>query len=196
MAMMTASDTTLRNFITTLVLALSVTAAGATQSRPVNIEEMTARATTIFAGRCLHVRVETDRKLGHDVTIATFRVDRSIKGNNGGTITVRMPWASLDAVPAGVPSFARGDEVVLFLYGESALGMRAPVGLGQGRFRVLVDKQGGRMAINDVGNRNLMRGVSADARQRFAGVPGLSHEGNLNPDVFLDAVESLLGARR
>ena len=191
-----ARGTTSRRFIATLVTVLSVTMAGATQIRPLNIEEMTERATTIFAGRCLNVRVETDRKFGRDVTVATFRVERSIKGTSGSTITVRMPWASEAAVPAGVPSFARGDEVVLFLYGESAIGMRAPVGLGQGRFRILTDKQGRRIAINDVGNRNLMHGVSTHALQRFAGVPGLSHEGNLNPDALLDAVDGLLRARR
>ena len=186
----------LRRVIAPLVVGLTITAAGATQSRPVNIEEMTERATTIFAGRCLHVRVERDRRLGLDVTVATFRVDRSIKGGAAKTITVRMPWASEAAVPAGVPSFARGDDVVLFLYGESATGMRAPVGLGQGRFRIVADKQGRAMAINDAGNRNLMHGVSASARARLAGVPGLSRDGSLNPERLMDAADSLLRAHR
>ena len=185
-----------RRFIATLVVGLIVTAAGATQSRPLNLEAMTERATTIFAGRCLHVRVETDAKLGRDVTVATFRVERSIKGSTGKTITVRMPWASAVAAPAGVPGFVRGDDVVLFLYGESASGMRAPVGLGQGRFRILTDKQGRKMAINDVGNRNLMHGVSAGARERLAGVPGLSRDGSLNPESLMDAADSLLRAHR
>ena len=123
----------LRWIIATLVVGLSLSTTNATQSRPLNLEEMTDRATTIFAGRCTHVRAEHDRKLGRDVTVATFHVDRSIKGNAGKTITVRMPWVGVSAIPAGVPSYARGDEVVLFLYGESASGMRAPVGLGQGR---------------------------------------------------------------
>jgi hypothetical protein len=178
-----------------LVLGLFVTAADATQSRPLNLEEMTDHATTIFSGRCLHVRIESDAKLGRDVTVATFQVERSIKGNAGKTTTVRMPWASPDAFPAGVPSFARGDDVVLFLYGESASGMRAPVGLGQGRFRVLTDKQGRKIAINDFGNRNLMHGVSAGTRDRLAAVPGLSREGSLTPETLLDAVDGLLRAR-
>ena len=180
----------------TLVAALFVTRAHATQVRPINIEEMTERAATIFAGRCLNVRVEHDPKLGRDVTAATFRVERSIKGTAGTTITVRMPWASMVAIPSGVPSFARGDEVVLFLYGESATGMRAPVGLGQGRFRILTYKHGRRMAMNDVGNRNLMHGVSASARERLAGIPGLSREGILNPETLLESVDGLVRAHR
>ena len=186
--------TTLRRCFTTVVLALSITKAGATQSRVVNIEEMTERATTIFAGRCLDVRVESDPTLGVDVTVARFRVQRSVKGTAGSTITVRMPWLGGTAIPTGVPSFERGDEVVLFLYGESAIGMRAPVGLGQGRFRIVADKQGRSMAINDVGNRNLMHGLSTGARERLAGLPGLSHDGTLRPETLLDAVEDLLQA--
>jgi hypothetical protein len=52
------------------------------------------------------------------------------------------------------------------------------------------------MAINDVGNRNLMRGLSPGARQRLAGVPGFANEENLSPEKLLDAVEGLLGAQR
>jgi hypothetical protein len=178
----------LRWTIASLVVGLYLTTANATQSRPLNLEEMTDRAATIFAGRCTHVRVEHDRRLGRDVTVATFHVDRAIKGTAGSTITVRMPWVGESAIPAGVPSYARGDEVVLFLYGESASGMRAPVGLGQGRFRVVTDKQGHKLAINDLGNRNLLHGVSASTRQRLAG--------SLSPDGLLDTADSLLKGRR
>jgi hypothetical protein len=171
-----------------LVVGLYFTTTLATQSRPLNLEEMTDRATTIFAGRCTHVRVEHDRSLGRDVTVATFHVDRAIKGATGSAITVRMPWVGESAIPAGVPSYARGDEVVLFLYGESASGMRAPVGLGQGRFRVVTDKQGHKLAINDFGNRNLLHGVSASMRQRLAG--------SVTPNGLLDAADDLLKARR
>jgi hypothetical protein len=169
-----------RRLIATLAVGLSFTAALATQSRPLNLEQMTERAATIFAGRCTGVRAEHDRKLGLDVTVATFHVDRAIKGTTGRTVTVRMPWVGESAIPAGVPSFARGDEVVLFLYGESASGMRAPVGLGQGRFRVVTDKQGRKMAINDFGNRNLMHGPAE----------------RLSPDALLDAADGLLKSRR
>jgi hypothetical protein len=196
MAMRAMYGKTSRRIFAALVVTLFVTKASATQVRPLNIEEMTERATTIFAGRCLQVRVETDHTLGNDVTVATFRVERSIKGNAGNTITVRMPWANVASFPAGVPSFARGDDVVLFLYGESASGMRAPVGLGQGRFRIVTDKQGRRIAINDVGNRNLMHGVSAGTRQRLDGVPGLSLEGSLSPETLMDAVDGLLRAHQ
>jgi hypothetical protein len=186
----------LRRIIATLTLGLFVTSADATQSRPLNLEEMTERAATIFSGRCLRVHIETDAKLRRDVTVATFRVERSLKGSGGKTITVRMPWASPAAFPAGVPSFAPGDDVVLFLYGESASGMRAPVGLGQGRFRILTDKQGRKIAINDFGNRNLLHGVSAGTRDRLTAVPGRSREGSLDPQSLMDAVDGLLRTHR
>jgi hypothetical protein len=190
------SGSPLRRILATHAIGLFVTTASATQSRPLNLEEMTERAATIFSGRCLHVRVEADAKLRRNVTVATFRVERSIKGSSGKTITVRMPWASPEEFPAGVPSFASGDNVVLFLYGESASGMRAPVGLGQGRFRILSDKEGRKVAINDVGNRNLMQRVSASTRERLVGVPGLPPEGALDPDRLMDAADGLIRAHR
>jgi hypothetical protein len=172
-------------------LAISVTAAS--QVRSVNLEQMTERAATIFAGRCIAVRTESDRALGRDVSVATFAVHRAVKGVSGRIVTVRM--ATSDDSGTGVadpPIFRKADEVVLFLYGESALGLSAPVGLGQGRFKVAPDKRGRPVAINDLGNRNLLRELSPAARGRLAriSVPGEGGEA-LGPTALLDMAEAL-----
>ena len=120
--------------------------ARASQVRPVNLEEMTQRAATVFAGRCLDVHVERDAAIDRDVVVATFAVDRREKGALDRRVTVRMlsvaalegaPWS-----PGEMLGFRPGEEVVLFLYGNSALGLTSPIGLGQGRFHIAQEKSG------------------------------------------------------
>ena len=172
-------------------LCLSVSAARASQVRSVNLEEMTAKAATIFAGRCLDVETVRDPALGRDVSVARFEVHRAIKGASGSIVTVRM---ALDDAGVGdaVSAFRKDEDVVLFLYGESPLGLRATVGLGQGRFKVVSDKRGRPIAMNELGNRNLMRALSPAASGRLARIsdPGAA-EAALAPTVLLDMAEAL-----
>lgn len=169
---------------------LFVSQASASQVRSVNLEEMTARAGAIFSGRCLDVRTVTDPTIGRDVSEARFEVHRAVKGATGRTVTVRM--LSGDDGFADVPMFARGEDVVLFLYRESSLGLRSPVGLGQGRFKVASGKNGRSIAVNEFGNRNLLRELSPMAKARLAH----SHQARdddqqLDPDALLDMAEAL-----
>jgi hypothetical protein len=195
-----------------LMTALAPAPVSAGQVRLVNLEQMTERAARIFSGRCTSADVVFDPDLGADVIVATFRVERAIKGVTGRTATVRMPTAAVvsgasgDAREMGSP-FRKGDEVVLFLYGESAQGMSAPVGLGQGHFKVLTDKQGRRHALNQFGNRNLLTGVRPEVRARLdagahppgaqpSGAGGAATEsGDLDPAALLDTVETLVAER-
>lgn len=155
---------------------LALSASEASQVRSVDLEQLTQRAARIFSGRCITSRVVFDPNIGSDVTVATFRVDRSVKGVTGRTVTVRMSGVSK------VPIFRAGEDVVLFLYGESALGLSAPVGLGQGRFAVVTDKQGRKRAINEFGNENLTRGA-----RRKRGPAEI-----LDPSSLLDRVERMV----
>jgi hypothetical protein len=171
----------------------------ASQVRQVNLEEMTRRAARIFSGRCIQTSVEYDASLGRHITVATFRVRRAVKGVAGDTVTVRMLGGGAPGdSPAGVPQYRRGDEVVLFLYGESALGLSSTVGLGQGSFKVLTDKQGRRVALNDAGNRNLLREMRPEARERLRGLRERPDDEaaatDLGPDSLLDMAGTLLDA--
>jgi len=123
-----------------LLLLLTGIRVEASQVRPVNLEEMTDRAATVFAGRCVVLTTTVDPDIGRTVTEATFDVSRAVKGNPGQTITVRFLGAQSSGVSpsaiAGPPPFRPDEEVILFLYGESALGFRSTVGFGQGKFSV------------------------------------------------------------
>jgi hypothetical protein len=133
----------------------AIAPAEATRVRSLNIEEMSQRASRIFAGRCVDVRVERDVTLGLDVTLAKFEVTRSSKGEATPHVVLRMLGGGQGASIPGRPEFAVGEEVVLFLYGVSRHGLTSPVGMGQGAFKVLTDKQGRKVAVNAFENRAL-----------------------------------------
>ena len=120
-----------------------------------------------------------------------------LKDETSGLPIRQFPFAPMLAVPLvqhlgrpSVPVVREGEEVVLFLYGASDLGLTSPVGLGSGRFRVVRDKQGKRLAINDFGNATLMEGLSPGARLR---VGGITRE--LTPNALLDLADTLGGER-
>ncbi len=164
--------------------------AAASTVRPLNIEQLTQHAGRIVAGRCTGVQVVRDARLGADVTIVTVRVDDVLKGTAAPTLAIRHVGGSGGApgttAVAGMPAIAPGQHVVLFLYPESASGLTSPVGLGQGRFVVAPDEKGRRLVVNDTGNRNLLRGLSPDARRR------LGMDEKASPDAPALTLERLL----
>lgn len=204
-----------------LSTALAPTPASGGQARLVSLEQMTERAGRIFSGQCTGAEVVFDPNLGADVIVATFRVERAIKGVTGRTVTVRMPGAGVVSGASGAGAdaaapFRKGDEVILFLYGESPQGMSAPVGLGQGHFKVLTDKQGRKHALNQFGNRQLLTDVRPEVRARLgagahepkvgAHQPGSGapqpvagadsrKDDDLDPAALLDTVETLVAER-
>jgi hypothetical protein len=199
----------IRRIVHGLALFLSMSclapfALQASQVRLVNLEQMTQHAARIFAGRCAGATVVFDASLGRNVTVATFRVYRAVKGVTGKTVTVRMLDA--EAVqgapgddPSSIATFRNGEEVILFLYGESAQGLTSPVGLGQGRFNIFTDKEGRKLALNHLGNKNLLKGLRPDALARLNAGGGSStggktprHSEDLDPTALLDAVETLV----
>lgn len=132
----------------------------ATQVRSLTLEQMTERATTIFSGRCVAVRTLHSTAIGLPVSVVTFHVERVLQGELPRVVTLKF----LGDGTFGVPRFRKGEEVVLFLYGKGRLGLTAPVGLGQGKFTISRDKLGREVAVNEMGNRNLFRGLTPAAR--------------------------------
>jgi len=179
-----------------LAAACSVSLAPASRVRPMNLEEMTARAERIFHGRCTAVELVRGEESGLDVVRVTFLVERLVKGSAPAQLTVRMladpSGESRDAGGGGTPRFRPGQRVVLFLYGESRSGLTSPVGLGQGKFTVIEDKQGREIAVNGFDNEILLRGLSPEASARLGEQPSeWRHQEGIPPDALLRMVESL-----
>ena len=175
---------------------LSFSLAHASRVRPINIEEMSQRADRIFLGRCVGVRAELDPDLGQMVTYATFVTHRAVKGSAHGKVTIKLLGDQVeDGSPVrgieGVPRFREGEEVVLFLYGDSGRGLTSPVGLGQGKFVVFEDKLGKRQALNALGNETLFRNLSPGARKKLGELPTRPARGGIDPDALLDMVRRL-----
>jgi hypothetical protein len=109
-------------------------------------------------------------------------------GTEAGGAAQRPGLAALD-----VPRFAPGERVVLFLYPDSSLGLTSPVALGQGKFSVLRDKEGDELAVNALGNRDLLRGLS-DAAKEGVGASLMQWETKpgMPAEALLDGTEELL----
>ncbi len=169
----------------------------ASQIRPLNLEELTDRADRIFSGRCVAVRVARDPELDRDVTIVTVAVTRAVKGEIHGQVVFKMLGRQEVGEPEatgveGLPRFRRGEEVILFLYGDSPAGLTSPVGFGHGKFSVTKDKKGQRQAINAFANTLLFDRLSLGAKERLA--PGIERQSGrkaIPPDALLDMVEKL-----
>lgn len=106
---------------------------------PLYLDEIVADAQIAFQGTCTANRTERDPQTGFIVTYSTFDVREVLKGNVGTTHTIKQVGGRTGTENYrvdGVPSFAVGQEYVLFLYGVSSAGFSSPVGLSQGQFIV------------------------------------------------------------
>ncbi len=188
--------TTLRNIIVLIAWLAAGAAVEASSVRSLNLEELTRNAATIFSGRCAEVEAVVDPVLGREITRVTFEVDRAVKGSVASTHTIRMVGANGVAGGwglTGLPQFQPGEEVVVYLYGESRLGLSSPVAFGQGKFNVLRDKQGRAVAINGSGNARLTRGMSPAAEQHLqVRSASWSDPAQIDPEALLDLTEALV----
>jgi len=134
--------------------------------RPLNLHEMTARAGKIFEGACLETQVERDQATGLLITVSTFEVRDWLKGSGGKQIQVRQYGGILPGgsgiVVAGMPRYAVGERVILFLHSPGRTGFTSPVGLMQGKFALVAKADGsGYRVLNHLGNHGLFQGMSA-----------------------------------
>lgn len=138
--------------------------ASATLVVRLDLSELVARSSLIVEGRCLSVTGLRDPS-GVLVTEVELLVDRGRRGARDGEILrFRLPGGELGGrrlVIPGLPSFAPGDEVFLFLTAPSSRGWRMPVGLGQGLYRLRRDPAtGDRRLLRDLTGLELVDAVT------------------------------------
>ncbi len=110
-----------------------------------DIEELARNAELVFDGRVLFARSFRDER-GLVRTEYTVSVATSFAGGPQSTRTFELPGGTLadgsGLMIPGAPSLAVGEDVLLFLTRESASGLRVPVGLAQGKLRLVRDGAG------------------------------------------------------
>lgn len=114
-----------------------------------DLQELVDRSDLLLEARV--VRATPVEVSGQVHTDYQLLVDRTWWGDDLGVRTVRLPGGVLASgrgtlVP-GMPSLVPGDDVVLALTGPDRLDRRVVVGLSQGRWRIVGDGQGGKLAV-------------------------------------------------
>jgi hypothetical protein len=126
---------------------------------PRNLADLSSNAGQIIQGRVVSATVEPDPRYNHLQTLVlTLAVDDVLKGQAPTTFTFReFLWDVRDI--SDHAGYHLGDEVLLFLNGPTPLGFITPVGLQQGRFRVVKGGDGQDYAINANQNSGLFDNV-------------------------------------
>ena len=110
----------------------------ATTLQRFNLEQLTANATQIFVGRCHSASTEIEA--GQVYTHFLFSVEQMIKGDPAKELDLHLMGGEFQGVRhtiVGMPTFAPGERIVLFLTADDHRGHAWPVGLGQGKFRIV-----------------------------------------------------------
>jgi hypothetical protein len=117
--------------------------ADASTQRNVPFEEKVEKAAAIVMGRCVKTEARWDENKRWIRTYSTFKVDRAIKGQQSGELTVVTPGGSVDGVhqeTIGSPAFEPGSEHVLFVTNTAA--GPSVLYLDQGAYDVVTDSRG------------------------------------------------------
>jgi hypothetical protein len=139
----------MRRFALIALLLIIPIALPATVIVPIEFRELVVTTAVIVHGRVTDVRsafVDGRRSVETFVTVAA---DEYLKGDLGEHITFRVPGGEIGryrTVFVGAPGFTRGDEVVLFLRTQRGA-LPFIVGLSQGAYRVVADRQSGRRMV-------------------------------------------------
>jgi hypothetical protein len=131
-------------------------------TQPLALAGLTRAAGTIVVGRVVEVRAGSHPRYRHvPVTFVTVRVAETWKGQPGRTLTFlqfghaaatepplahtpsRMPIARLE----DLPTYAAGEELLLFLRRPSHAGLTSPVGGLTGKLGVLREAGTGRATV-------------------------------------------------
>jgi len=155
----------------TLLLASPLAAQRGALTLPRSLDQLVDQAATIIRGHVVSARVERHPTLTNLHTIVvTLRVHQTFKGQAGQTFTFRQYiWDVRDRYDAA--GYRKGQHLLLLMNPPTRYGLSSPAGLGQGRFRILVDRQGREYALNGHANAGLFRQMSQRLEKRGLPLP-------------------------
>lgn len=172
------------------MLAAITAPAGAAMILKMNLAQLTDRADAIFRGEVLSVEPGKIAIGGGTLPTVTYRlrVDEAFKGefeakeNASPEIEITMLGTLKSTTRSGnqthlgsalpeVPKLRVGESYVLFTTAPGQSGLRSPVGLGQGSFRIYAGANKTELAVNELNNLGLFDGT-ASARRAAPGSEG------------------------
>jgi len=133
-----------------------------------SIDELTQESTLIVRGYVASAKVEPHPQFHNLMTVlVTMNVEDTLKGTAQKKLQFRQYiWDIRDQLDAA--QYGKNQELLLMLGPVSQYGLRSPVGLEQGRFRITRDANGNMLAVNGRGNVHLFQ--SAEQRAQARGI--------------------------
>jgi hypothetical protein len=169
------------------MLAAITVPVGAGMVLKMNLSQLTNRADAIFRGNVLSAEPGKISIGGGTLptVIYRLRVDEAFKGefdakeNAAPEVEITMLGTLKEVVQSGnqthlsaalpeVPKLRVGEDYVLFTTAPGKSGLRAPVGLGQGSFRVYLGDNKTELAVNELNNLGLFDGGASLQRVEAA----------------------------
>jgi hypothetical protein len=152
--------------IVAAVVLLAVSMANAQRGArtvPRNLDQLTQEAELIVRGTVVSAHLEPHPQFRNlNTVVVRFHVDSTLKGSAPQTLEFRQfIWDIRDQLDNA--RYTKGSELLLMLGPVSQYGLRSPVGLEQGRFRVVRDHSGAVTAVNGAGNVGLLNIPAAQA---------------------------------
>ena len=165
------------------MLAVITAPAGAAMILKMNLGQLTDRAEAIFRGEVLSAEPGKIAIGGGTLPTVTYRlrVDEAFKGefeakDNAspeveitmlGTFKASARSANQTRLTSSLPEVPKlrvGESYVLFTTAPGKSGLRSPVGLGQGSFRIYAGANKTELAVNELNNLGLFAGAGPAQR--------------------------------
>ncbi len=121
----------------------------ATMVKKFSLEELITKSNRIIMGRCISSESRWNGKNTVIYTYSRFAVSDSLKGRSDGFATVVTAGGTVDGITqtiSGMPQFELDEEAILFLEPHKNEGW-LPVGLSQGRFRIVRNSPNGETEV-------------------------------------------------
>lgn len=168
-----------------------------------NLADLAAEAATIIRGRVVSLESEPHPQFPNLHTlVVTLNVLEVLKGEAREQFTFRQYLPDLRDQYTRL-GYKLGQEVFLLMIRPSQYGLSSPAGLEQGRFHILRDPRGNRLAVNGFNNLGLFRHLDRSApnlgRHLSSQVRALlaQHRGGPIPhEQLVDLIRGLIAAHR
>ena len=142
-----------------VVALLAAQAAFATTVQKLSLQDLTKRSDSIVMARVDDAVSAWDAAHKEIYTTYTLQILNAVKGRKGeSTLTLRQIGGTVDNIASivpGMPSFKKGEQVVVFLTQKDAAGYPWVMGLQQGKYTV-IERDGAKYVRNDLTDTELV----------------------------------------